>query len=41
LKDTTLTYDGVHLTPAGNAKMAGQLVEPALSLLILAGSSRQ
>jgi hypothetical protein len=33
LKDSTLTYDGVHLTPAGNAYMAGRLLEPALQLL--------
>lgn len=37
LKDSTLTYDGVHLTPAGNAKMASQLLEPALELLAAAG----
>ena len=36
LKDTALTYDGVHLTPAGNAKMASQLLQPALDLLAAA-----
>lgn len=33
LTDSALTYDGVHLTPAGNHKMATQLVAPALELL--------
>lgn len=33
LTDSALTYDGVHLTPAGNTKMAGQLAEPAMVLL--------
>lgn len=37
LKDPALAYDGVHLTPAGNAMMAGQLVSPALALLAQAG----
>ena len=41
LKDTTLTYDGVHATPAGNAKLAEQLVESALSLLAQPASSQQ
>ncbi len=41
LTDTTLTYDGVHLTPAGNAKIAEQLVESAMSLLAPPGSSQQ
>lgn len=33
LKNPSLAYDGVHLTPAGNAMMAAKLVEPSLALL--------
>jgi hypothetical protein len=33
LKDRTLAYDGMHLTPAGNQRIADRLTEPVLALL--------
>jgi lysophospholipase L1-like esterase len=33
LGDATLSFDGMHLTPAGNARIAEALVGPALELL--------
>jgi hypothetical protein len=33
LRDTSLAYDGLHLTPPGNALIAAKLVEPVLDLL--------
>jgi hypothetical protein len=33
LKDHTLAYDGMHLTPAGNQRIADRLTEPVLALL--------
>lgn len=40
LTDSALTYDGVHLTPAGNHQMAGKLLEPALDLLSFSSAPR-
>ena len=35
LKDETLCWDGMHLTPAGNQKIAGGLVQPVLDAVPL------
>jgi hypothetical protein len=36
LHDTGLSFDGEHLTPAGNARIAERLIEPARELLAVA-----
>lgn len=33
LRDPALSYDGAHLTPAGNERIAEALIEPLLALL--------
>lgn len=40
LQDTTVTFDGMHLTPGGNGKVADALVEPILKAVPGAGLQR-
>src|SRR5262245_30050958 len=37
IHDPAVAFDGMHLTPAGNAKIAEQLVDPMLAVLARAG----
>ena len=40
LQDTTVTFDGMHLNPGGNGKVADALVEPILKAVAGAGLQR-